>query len=65
MKITLREITVRDLVAGYQNDGEGGVVGYAGRLNIRPPYRREFVYEGADRIAVAQVARLLTRCTLN
>lgn len=40
MKITLKEIAIRDLVEGYQDDGEGGVVGYAGRLNIRPPYQR-------------------------
>jgi len=31
---------VRDLVAGYQDDGDGGVVGYGGKLDIRPPYQR-------------------------
>ena len=52
MKIKLHEITVRDLVAGYIDDGEGGVVGYGGRLDIRPPYQREFVYEADERNAV-------------
>lgn len=37
MKIGLHEITVRELVASYHDDGEGGVVGYRGALDIRPP----------------------------
>ena len=52
MRIELREITVRELVEGYQDDGDGGVTGYAGRLDIRPPYQREFVYETKQRDAV-------------
>ncbi len=40
MKIELREITVRELVADYSDDGEGGVVGYGGALDIRPPFQR-------------------------
>lgn len=44
MKIELHNIKVRDLVNGYVNSDEGGVVGYNGKLNIRPPYQREFVY---------------------
>lgn len=44
MKIKREEITVRELVEGYSDDGEGGVVGYGGNLDIRPPYQREFVY---------------------
>lgn len=54
MKIELHEITVRDLVAGYMDDGEGGVVGYGGKLDIRPPYQREFVYTGKQRDAVIE-----------
>lgn len=38
MKIQLQEIPVRDLVEGYSNDIEEGVVGYNGKLNIRPAY---------------------------
>lgn len=52
MKIQLKEITVRELVEGYQNREEDGVVGYGGRLDIRPPYQREFVYDKKQREAV-------------
>jgi hypothetical protein len=37
MKIDLIDLTMRDLVAGYSDDGEGGVRGYGGKLDIRPP----------------------------
>ena len=36
MKIKLHEIPVRDVVAGYVDSAENGVVGYGGKLNIRP-----------------------------
>lgn len=52
MKIVERKILVRDLVADYKDNNEGGVVGYGGRLDIRPPYQREFVYKDAQRDAV-------------
>ncbi len=52
MKIKLKEITVRDLTAGYMDDGEAGVVGFGGLLDIRPPYQREFIYKDAQRDAV-------------
>lgn len=52
MKIELNEITVRELVDGYQDDGEGGVRGYGGKLDIRPPYQREFIYKDEQRAAV-------------
>ena len=52
MKIELKEITVRDLVAGYEDNAEGGVVGYGGKLDIRPPYQREFIYKDKQRDAV-------------
>ena len=45
MEINLHEITIRELVTGFQDNGEEGVYGYGGRLNIRPPYQREFVYD--------------------
>ena len=34
MKIELHEIPVRDVVAGYVDSAENGVVGYGGKLNI-------------------------------
>ena len=52
MKIEMREVTVRELVDGYHDDGEGGVVGYGGGLDIRPPFQREFVYKEKERNAV-------------
>ena len=54
MKIELRKITVRDLVEDYDDDGEGGVRGYGGKLDIRPPFQREFVYKGKQRDAVIE-----------
>ncbi len=52
MKIELKEITVRDLVEGYKDKDENGVVGYGGKLDIRPPYQREFIYKDKQRDAV-------------
>ena len=57
MKIELHEIPVRDLVEGYKDCQEEGVVGYGGRLNIRPPYQREFVYREQQRNAVIETVR--------
>ena len=36
MKIELHEITIREVYEGYKNSDEEGVVGYGGKLNIRP-----------------------------
>lgn len=52
MKIELKEITVRELTDGYQDNAENGVVGYGGKLDIRPPYQREFIYKDKQREAV-------------
>lgn len=49
MKIEEKKIKIADIYDGYQNNGEDGVVGYHGRLNIRPSYQREFVYEAKQR----------------
>lgn len=46
MKIQPEKIPVKKLTEGYADNGEGGVVGYGGRLDIRPPYQREFIYKG-------------------
>lgn len=54
MKIELNEITVRDLTEGYQDNEEAGVVGYAGKLDIRPAYQREFIYKDKQRDAVIE-----------
>ncbi len=52
MDITHTQIYVRELAEGYADNDEAGVVGYGGRLNIRPPYQREFVYKDKQRDAV-------------
>lgn len=52
MKIELKEITVRELADSYKDNAEGGVVGYGGKLDIRPPYQREFIYKDKQRDAV-------------
>lgn len=52
MDIALNNITVRQLVDSYQDNQESGVVGFGGKLNIRPPYQREFVYSEKQREAV-------------
>ena len=40
MKIELKEITVRELTNCFEDKNEDGVVGYSGKLDIRPPYQR-------------------------
>lgn len=52
MDIELKNITVRALVASYQDNQEHGVVGFGGKLDIRPPFQREFVYDDKQRQAV-------------
>ena len=42
MKIEPHTITVRQLVDGYRNDDEEGVVAFGGKLDVRPKYQREF-----------------------
>jgi len=49
MKIKLHEIPVREVVEGYIDSAENGVVGYNGRLNIRPAFQREFIYKDKQR----------------
>lgn len=52
MKIDLKELTVRELAAGFKDNAENGVVGFGGKLDIRPPYQREFIYKDKQRDAV-------------
>lgn len=57
MKIELKEIAIKDVANGYLNDNEEGVVGYDGKLNIRPKYQREFVYKDKQRDEVINTVR--------
>lgn len=52
MKIELHEIEIEEICRGYIDNDEEGVVGYGGKLNIRPKYQREFVYDDKKRNAV-------------
>ncbi len=54
MKIELKEIVVSQLFDGYKDDNENGVVGYGGKLDIRPAFQREFVYAEKQRNAVIE-----------
>lgn len=49
MEVILNEIAVKDIVAGYKDSEECGVVGYGGKLDIRPAYQREFIYKDKQR----------------
>lgn len=57
MKIELHEITVSEVAEKYTDNAEEGVIGYSGRLNIRPKYQREFVYDEKKRNAVLDTIR--------
>ena len=52
MKYELQEIPISEVVKGYKDNAEEGCFGYGGKLNIRPPYQREFIYTGKKREAV-------------
>ena len=57
MKIELKEISIKEVSEGYKNDDEEGVVGFKGKLNIRPKYQREFIYKDKQRDAVIETVR--------
>ncbi|MCY4163865.1 MAG: DUF262 domain-containing protein [bacterium] len=52
MDVKLKEVTVAELIESYSDDGDGGVVGFGGNLDIRPQFQREFVYKEKQRNAV-------------
>lgn len=54
MNIELKSIAIRDLISDYTNDPNNGVYGYHGKLNIRPPYQREFRYDLKQQQAVIE-----------
>ena len=63
MRIVPQAVTVDELVRDYRDDGEGGVVGYGRKLDIRPPFQREFVYKDKQRDAV--IRSVMSRFPLN
>ena len=52
MKIEPKNIKVKDVFDGYVDSDAEGVTGYGGKLDIRPKYQREFVYDDKKRAAV-------------
>jgi hypothetical protein len=57
LKIELKKLQVRDLVEGYEDNDELGVRAYDDKLDVRPPYQREFVYKDKQRDAVIETLR--------
>ena len=57
MKIDPKEITIKKLTDGFVDNEEQGVVAYAGKLDIRPRYQREFIYKDKQRDAVIDSVR--------
>lgn len=57
MKIEPKTITVSELVEGYKDEDDLGVRAYGGKLDVRPPYQREFVYRDKQRDAVIDTLR--------
>ena len=63
-----RPFTIKDLVEGYLANSDDGsttdsVFGYGGKLNIRPSFQRNSVYDDKKRDAVIQT--VLNECPLN
>ena len=52
MTIKQISVTVGEITQGYVNNEELGVRGYNGKLDIRPPYQREFIYNDKEQQAV-------------
>lgn len=57
MKIELHEILVREVTEGYVDSAENGVIGYGGKLNIRPAFQREFIYGEKERNEVIRTIK--------
>ena len=49
MNIIKAQHTIAELTKGYVNNDEEGVIGFDGKLDIRPPYQREFIYSDKQR----------------
>ena len=52
MNINRIQVTIRELIDGYEEkgvDGVEGVVAYGGGLDVRPAYQREYIYPARDR----------------
>ena len=52
MEIKQKLIKVKDIFDGYIDKDDDGVFAFGGRLAIRPPYQREYVYDNEQAAAV-------------
>lgn len=52
MEIRLENHTIAEIFNGYEDNAESGIVGFGGKLNIRPAFQREFIYKDRERNAV-------------
>lgn len=57
MEIKLEKIKIKELVKGFEDNEENGVIGYNGLLDIRPAYQREFIYSTKNQKAVIETIR--------
>ena len=57
MEIELHEVTVGAVFDGYINHGEEGVHGLGGKLDIRPQYQRNFIYNELQRAEVIRTVK--------
>ncbi len=60
MKIERIQISIKDLVENYEEkglDGIEGIVAYGGKLDVRPPYQREYVYAPKERDEVIRTVK--------
>lgn len=53
MKINITtDITIKELIENYQNFKIDGVYAFNNKLEVRPPYQREFIYEPPQQVAL-------------
>lgn len=57
MKIEFFNISVGEIANAYMDNDEDGVFAFGGKLNIRPPFQREFVYKNKQRDEVINTIR--------
>ena len=57
MEIKLHRIPIKEVVKNYKDSSEEGVTAYGGKLDIRPKYQREFVYDDKHRNEVIHTVK--------
>ncbi|MCX6754372.1 MAG: DUF262 domain-containing protein [Candidatus Nomurabacteria bacterium] len=57
MKIDLHKIKIEEVVKDYKDSAEEGVSAFGGKLDIRPKYQREFVYDVKHRDEVIKTIK--------